>query len=291
MMHLASAAACYKELKPSARGGLAAFLAYTQVEDTSALKAEDAVGFLNSLTGRGCAPATIRRYKTTINGFLRWLLEENLLSFDAKALQQAFLDQGAILPRRVEPRRVGPQEDDVRALLEAAYAARPAAPPCKPRGLRSHLTYLRNIAVVETLRATGACPRELVALRRRDLDEENQVARAPDGRLLYFDLASWAALARYFEARRDPVHCPVLLRQVPLFARHGPRSAGQGPLPLDVSRVAKILKDLRATDTLTTQALRTRFAQRLLDATGDEKGTARLLGLKSLQTLRRYRSP
>jgi site-specific recombinase XerD len=157
------------------------------------------------------------------------------------------------------------------------------------QGRLRHLTYLRNIAIVEMLRATGARPRELVALRRGDLDELNQVARAPDGRHLYFDLASWAALARYLEARRDPVFCAHLLSQVPLFARHDLRSAGQGLQPLAAARVGKILKGLRSTEMLTARALRIRFGQRLLAATADEKGTAKLLGIKGLVPVRLYR--
>jgi|GEM_PF-1832569 len=289
MMDLVEAASRYREIAPSARCGLTAFLAYCQVEDTWSLRAADTVDVLGSLASQGYAPETILRYKTAINGFFRWLCAEELVSFGAEALQEAFLDQGAVLPRRVRAQRVGPEEGDVRALLEAAYAARPAAPPGTVQGWQSHLTYLRNIAVVEMLRATGARPRELVALRRRDLDEENQVARALDGRCLYFDLASWAALARYFEARRDPVDRPQLLRQAPLFARHNLASAGKGLLPLDAGRVGKILRRLRTSETLTTRALRTRFAQRLLAATADEKGTARLLGIKGLKTVRRYR--
>jgi hypothetical protein len=54
------------------------------------------------------------------------------------------------------------------------------------------------------------------------------------GRTASLLTASRTALARYFEARRDPVDCPLLLRQTPVFAQHGPYSAGQGSVLLCV---------------------------------------------------------
>ena len=288
-MELAEAAACYREIAPSAGSGLAAFVAYCPVADSGALQANYAVDFIGALASQGYAAGTILCYRTAVNGFLGWLCERDLVPFGVEALERAFLGQGEVLPRLVRGQGAGPEEGEVRQLVEAAYAARPSGPPGTAQSWRSHLVYLRNIAIVEMLRATGARPAEMAALRRGDLDEENQTARAPDGRTLYFDLASWAALARYFEARRDPVDCPLLLRQTPVFAQHGPCSAGQGSAPLVANRVGVILRSLRSSERVTARGLRVRFGRRLLAATEDEKGTARLLGIKGLEVVRRYR--
>jgi len=288
-MELAEAVARYRETRSSAVAGLTAFVVYCEARDTRALMATDAVHFLGSLASQGYAARTILRYRTGVNGFLWWLCEGDLVPFGREALERAFLEQGEVLPRQVRGQGEGPEEGEVRALVEAAYAARPSGPPGTAQNWRSHLVYLRNIAIVETLRATGARPGELTALRRGDLDEEQQTARAPDGRTLYFDLASWAALARYFEARRDPVDCPLLLRQTPVFAQHDASKAGKALAPLVANRVGVVLRELRRSETVTARGLRVRFGRRLLAATEDEKGTARLLGIKGLDVVRRYR--
>jgi len=287
-MDLVAAVEEHNEIAPWTRGGLARFLAYCEAGDTSALRAEVTVDFLQTLVARGYSPHTIHIYRSMVNTFFRWLYQQGLLSFDAQSLRQAFIDQAAIIPKASPVRMVAPEEADVRGLLEAAYAALPHAKAGTSRGKQQYLTYLRNIAIVETLRATGIRSTELVLLRRRDLDLENQVACASDGRVLYFDLKSWGALMRYLLARSDPVNRPLLVQQAPVFARHDPPSTSRGMLPLHRMYVWKIIRKLRTTESLTTRSLRRRFGQRLLAATADERGTAELLGLKRVENVRRY---
>jgi site-specific recombinase XerD len=288
-MDLTTAAQQFSEIKPWARHGVAAFLAYCQVEDTSELEAADLSGYLDDLASKGYAATTIRAYRTGANAFFRWLVDRDLAPFGPKALNQAFVQQYKALPSRNLDRAAVPAEQEVRALIEAAHAAAPAISPDTARGWQRHLAYLRNIAIVEMLRATGIRSGELVALRRCHLDLARQCAYAPDGRRLYFDLESWGALARYLEARGDPVAYPLLMWQAPVFARHDTSSAGPGLKPLSLNRVERIIAGLRKSGTTRAKDLRARFAQRLLEATTDERGTARLLGLKHVPSVRRYR--
>jgi site-specific recombinase XerD len=287
-MDLRAAAKAYLAGRPSARSGLAAFLAYCDVEDTADLRAAAAVAFVRHLGLAGYARDTVLRYRSAVNPFFRWLYERELVPFGADALRQAFSQQANHIPARRPERIAVPDEADVRALVEAARAAAARTYPATRGGRQRRLIALRDLAIVETLRATGARPAELAALRCGDLDEENQVASAPDGRRLIFDLRSWGALARYLAARGDREDRPLLLWQAPVFARHDPASAGRNLLPMRAVAVTRIVHRLRPSGTLTATGLRARFGQRLLAATKDEKGTGRLLGLKDLTSVRRY---
>jgi site-specific recombinase XerD len=287
-MDLVEAAEQYREMVPWVGRRLATFLATCPSEDTRALRATDSVEFLRNLAERGYAPGTIWGCRSVVNNFFRWLLDRELVSFGPEALEAAFQEQSSVVPRRVMAKYVAPEEEDVRRLIEAAYAAVPPLAPTTPRGRRWHLTYLRNIAMMETFRATGVRTGELVALRRCDLDVERQVAYARDGRELVFDLQSWAALARYLAARNDPVDRPLLVWQAPVFARHDPGSVGRGLLPLGTRGVGRIMRELGGSGAVRPRDLRARFGQRLLAATADVKGTVEMLGLKDLPGVRRY---
>jgi integrase len=171
---------------------------------------------------------------------------------------------------RVRRARV-PDEREVRARVEAAYAAVPAIHPDTALGRGRHLIYLRNIAIVEVLQVTGILLSELVALRRCDLDEARQCAYAPDGRRLVFDLEGWGALARYLGARGDLAGYPLLIRHRPVFARHGGSRARRGLSPLDARSVHLILAKLQGSGSaVRPRDLRVRFAHWLLEATKDK---------------------
>lgn len=286
-MELRTAVERHNEIAPWTQIGVARFVVYCEVDDTQLLKAEDAAGFPRALAEEGYAPLTIRHYRNTANAFLRWLLQENLVAFDAEALRQAFREQAMVVPKVSLGSMEAPKESEVSRLIEAAYAAAPRSPAESVKGRMQHLVYLRNIAIVEMLRATGIRPGELVQLRRQDLDLEREIAYAPDGRILYFDLRSWGALVRYLLARRDPAD-PLLAWKIPVFARHDTARAGDGLRPLHRRRISELLQKLRGVEGLTPRSLRVRFGQRVLEATADERGTARLLGLRRMKSMRRY---
>ncbi len=172
--------------------------------------------------------------------------------------------------------------------MRAAHEAVPPVAPNLPSAHSRQLVYLRNAAIVETLRATGVRVSELVALRRADVDGHSQTATAPDGRRLYFDLESWAALSHYLTARGDAVNYPLFQWNLPLFARHDPVSVGLPLQPLHRAAVTHMITTLSPQAGLGASALRTRFAHLVLAATEDEAGTAALMGLRNLRSVRRY---
>jgi integrase len=289
-MNLTTAADQFRQIKPWTRHGVAAFLAHCQVEDTRELELADLTAFFHALVAKGYTVGTYMAYRNQTNAFLRWLVAGGLVPFGLDSLKEVFTEQYWAMPVATTERAEVPEESEVRALIEAAHAVAPAVFPDTARGRQRRLVYLRNIAIVEMLRATGVRPSELVALRRCELDEARQCAYAPDGRRLCFDLESWGALARYLQARGDPVDCPLLMWRAPVFARHDGRSAGQGLVPLGQHAVRRIIANLRRSGSATKpRDLRARFARRLLEATEDERGTARLLGLKQTWGVRRYR--
>jgi len=287
-MNLTAAVEEYLQRKPWARSGLRAFLAYSRVEDTRWLRAEDLVGFCRSLQGRGLAPNSAQVYLCVANRFVRELVERKLACFGLTALEEAIAEQGRFTEPVLDRKLAAAGEEEVRELVEAAYEAVPGINPRTGKGWRAYLTYLRNIALVETLRASGVRPAELVALRLGDLNLRDQVARAPDGRLLYFDLRSWGAVMRYLLARGDAANLPLHHQKLPVFARHDAGSGGKLAGPLHVNSVNGIVRKLRRSEMVTASSLRVRFGRSLLAATTDERGAARLLGLKRVRNVRRY---
>ena len=287
-MDMALAVEAHNEAAPWTRIGVARFAVYCGAEDTREVRARDAVGYLETLAAEGYTVLTIRHYRNSANAFLRWLVEEGLAGFDAEALSEAFEAQALVAPSNALAKMEGPEEAEVRRLVQAAYAARPDVPEGTVAGRLRQLVYLRNIAIVETLRATGIRTSELVKLQRCDLDEERQAAEAPDGRVLYFDLESWGAVARYLSARNDPVDCPLLVWRAPVFVRHDSVQVSAELRPLHRRHISRIVQGLRETEGLTARSFRVRFGRSVLEATRDERGTAALLGLGQMKSVRRY---
>ena len=239
--------------------------------------------------------STLRNYLTAISRFYRWLMLEDRAGFspaDYARLQQRLADvRGRRVPR---PLPHVPAEDAVKTLLEAAYAVPLPEEPNTAKGRRAALRRLRNIALIEVLRSTGARVGEIVSLRRGDLDHTRQAAvvtgKGQKQRLIYLDDRAWDAANRYLRARQDGTGGRSL-SSLPLFARHD-RSAGSRVLPLSTNTVRAVLNDLcRAAgleETITPHLLRHRFATGVLSATHDLAATQDLLGHASPTTTRIY---
>ncbi len=239
--------------------------------------------------------ATLDNYLTALMRFYRWLLLEGKASFeiaDYARLQERLSDvRGRRTPR---PLPHVPAEDAVQALVQAAYAVPPPDEPNSSQGKRALLRRLRNIALVETLRCTGARVGEVVGLRRGNLDYERQAAIATGKgrkqRLVYFDDRAWGALTHYLKARTDGVSGRALA-SLPLFARHD-RGAGSRILPISTNTARTAINELcnlaGVDESITPHLLRHRFATRVLTATHDLAATQDLLGHASPTTTRIY---
>lgn len=288
-MRLDEAVAGFVGYRPSYGTPVRAFLAEFSIGDVGEVQPGLTVGFVERLYAKGFSVRTVHRYRQAVNAFLGWLLEAGAAAYDGAALREAGQAQAAVLQpcQRAEP--VFATEEEVWAILDAAYGVQVPQDVTRPENRRLHLERLRNIALLEALRATGARARELVALSRGDLDVERQQAVAADGRRLYFDIGAWAALANYLAARDGGPGLPLLTWAMPVFVRHDPRGEGRN-LRLSRRAVSEVIGKLRGEMGVTAQGFRNRFARRVLEASRDVEGTAALLGVSPTRFRERYQS-
>jgi integrase/recombinase XerD len=113
-----------------------------------ALAADDVVGWLERLRGRGLAPSSVARRLSAVRGFYRHLLREGVARRDPTE----HLDT----PRGGRPLPRALSRESAIALVEAPDARRPAG--------------LRDRAILELLYATGMRASECLSLRLEDLN-------------------------------------------------------------------------------------------------------------------------
>ncbi len=245
---------------------------------------------------RQIKPTTLRTYLTAVRRFYRFLLLRDYASIsyvDLERLGEEYSEYGRV------KRRLPPHVDDevIEAIVAAAREVSPAAEDT-PAARRYELRRLRDIAVVEALRSTGARVGELANLRRGDLEYSRRRARVRaestkgvSERYIYFDERAWSALVNYLSARADG-RGGRALSENPLFARHS-RNAGQQVLPLSTWSLEKIVRRLgrlagRLDAHITPHAFRHWFATRMQRATGNLAVTQDALGHRSPETTRIY---
>jgi site-specific recombinase XerD len=240
-------------------------------------------------------PSTLDNYLSAISRFYRWLMLEEIACFSAAdfaRLQERLSEVRGRRPPRPLPHV--PAEEGVQALLQAAYEVPLPADPNTPRGRRATLVRLRNIALLEVLRSSGARVGEVVALRRGHVDYERQAAvvtgKGQKQRLVYLDDKAWGALSHYLKTRQDGA-AGRPLGSLPLFARHD-RGAGSKVLPITTNTVRTAIGALchaaGLDEGITPHLLRHRFATGVLSATHDLAATQDLLGHSSPTTTRIY---
>ncbi len=162
---------------------------------------------------------------------------------------------------------------------------------------REQLAKLRDIAIVETLRCTGLRVGELVAITRRQLEDQDRavwvVGKGNKVRRVYFDERAWGAIHYYLQARQ-PLDGATRrpLSDLPVFARHD-RKAGAKVLPLSTQSIQNTIRRLAEAAGLgakgiTPHALRHYFATRIYQKTRDLAVTQTALGHASPNTTRIY---
>lgn len=238
---------------------------------------------------------TLDNYLSAISRFFRWLMLEERAGFSAAdfaRLQERLSDVRGRRPPRPLPHV--PAEDAVQALLQAAYAIPAPKDANSPRGRMAVLRRLRNIALLEVLRSTGARVGEVVSLRRTDLDHERKAAivtgKGRKQRLVFLDDKAWGALIFYLRTRQDGASGRALAG-LPLFARHD-RGAGSKILPITTNTARTAIEELCKAagleEAITPHKFRHRFATGVLSATHDLAATQDLLGHSSPTTTRIY---
>lgn len=234
---------------------------------------------------------TLSTYVTALLRFYSHLVLEGLIGLSAEEHEQLRRRLHTIrgrAPRQQLPKV--PPEEIVARIMAAAWAA-----PHDRDDRRQRLRYLRNIAIVETLRSSGMRVGELVSLQRRDLIPQDHTAivtgKGDKQRVVYFDETAWRALQSYLRARQDG-RTGQALGRLPVLARHD-KGAGEKVLPISTNTVRQVLSELIKLAgvgeyEVTPHSFRHYFATRVLEATGDLGATQDLLGHASPTTTRIY---
>ncbi len=238
-----------------------------EVPRPDGMNPQDLRTFQAALQQAGYARSSISRKLASLRSFYRFAMRQGIASDNpAKPLRNP--RQQRKLPLVLTSKQVG-------ALLQA--------PPA------DQTMGLRDRAILETIYSAGLRVSELVALRDRDVDRDQQIIRVRGkGRKERLSpLGSYAlrAINRYVKHRI-----------------HDPQTAALGPdAPLFVNRFGRILttrsvgrmleKYIVATDLDTRTSphtLRHSFATHLLDRGADIRSVQELLGHKSLATTQIY---
>ena len=239
------------------------------------------------------AKATLQLYLTATYRFYRSLLKRGVAfeGADIARLEETYRAARSI---RGEARPKDPKLAAVQAIIAAARGV----PPQEGQGPAQHrheLTRLRDIAIVEGLRATGCRVGELAGLHRGDLDWLTHSAlvrgKGSKYRRVYLDDVAWMALKVYLQARQDGGD-PRALARLPVFCGHGNRS-GRAPSPLTTRHVARIIQELAekagiAEVGVTPHYFRHVFATRALERTENLALVQDMLGHASPATTRVY---
>jgi site-specific recombinase XerD len=174
---------------------------------------------------------------------------------------------------------------------------------------RYELIRLRNIAVLETLKSSGARISELTSLTRGDLDATNRRARVigkgSKERWIYFSNKAWKAVQDYLQVRSHLMlnSGNAIGKKVSrgkagdiagqaVFAQHHRGAGWKTVKPLNPDGVRKMLWELVEKAELevhiTPHKFRHWFATKMLATTGDLAATQDLLGHANPATTRIY---
>lgn len=232
------------------------------------LNADHLGRYLSHMFQRQYAASTVARKTAAIKSFCHFLTEQGLLREDPS--------QSLAAPRvdRYVPRAISEQEVD-RLLQQPREAA---------RSRRSDA--LRDLAMIETLYASGMRVSELVALDVDDIDFETALVTCPGkagrGRKVPLRAQAIEAIDDYLKNGRPSAANPD---ETALFVNHrGTRLTRQG-FWLILKAYAKDAE----IDNLTPHTLRHSFATHALREGADLRDVQQLLGHVSISTTQVYR--
>jgi len=238
-----------------------------EVPRPDAMSPQELRGFQAALQQAGYARSTIARKLASLRSFYRFAMRQGLASDNpAKPLRN---------PRRQRKLPHVLTNKEVGALL--------VAPPA------TTVLGLRDRAILETMYSAGLRVSELVALRDRDIDPDQQIIRVRGkGRKERISpLGSYAlqAIRKYEKKRtRDP-KVEQLGRDAPVFVNR----FGRGLTTRSVGRMLEKYIAQTSLDSRTSpHTLRHSFATHLLDRGADIRSVQELLGHKSLATTQIY---
>ena len=252
--------------------------------DTADLSPELVMAAMRKVNVRNVSDNTLASYITGVNVFLKYLVVERLVPFDLIDLENLRDRLSGLVGKN--PRRLPyvPTDDTVEAILQAARDVEPTTE-------RLAILRLRDIALLETLRSTGARVSEITGLKCGDLINNEQAAmvngKGRKDRMVFFDDQAWSDVQLYLALRNDE---PATDDQ-PVFARHDRAATGQ-VLPMSASSVRNVVYrfsvEAGVSGDMHPHAFRHRLATKVLTATGDLTATQDLLGHSNPATTRIY---
>ena len=235
------------------------------------------------------APAAKSNYLAAVSRFYRFLIARGIIEItnrDWERFREFRHDLGRFGERRPHP----PSDEAVQELLQRAIAHQVRPSQSKNVQRRNDLTYLRNIALLEALRASGMRVGELVSINREDLDSQDHscrvVGKGRKERTVYFDARAWTAIEKYLLLRADEGS----QYGIAVFARQNRKLDRIERLSTrSVQRLfARLVPDLKKRMRFTPHSLRHAFATRALEATGNLAVVQDLMGHSSPLTTRIY---
>jgi len=222
---------------------------------------------------------TISSYLTALSQFAEFCHTEAILENGKYLLFKRRLQS---VRGRTKSRKLPelPQEHVFQAILKEARGDTGGT-------IRQNLTRLRNIAILETLRATGCRVSEIVNLRRKDLvgNRATVTGKGEKMRIVFFDAAAHEAVMTYLDIRGDVSPYNYV------FSRHDRKA--KGVMPISATSVRYMIDGL-ATKAgidpaeISPHKFRHRFATKVLGATGNLAGVQDMLGHASPTTTRIY---
>lgn len=257
--------------------------------DVADLAPEHIMAAVRTIHVRNVARTTLASYITGINRFVRFLILEGLVGLDMADLERLRERLRDLLGPATRRLPHIPTDDAVAALVEAATESADHTD-------RLALLRARDIALLHTLRSTGARVGEIVGLRRRDLIPDDKAAmvhgKGDKDRVVLFDDRAWRAVNTYLGMRdRENMITPMPTELEPVFARHD--RACQGTVsPLTPTAVRNVLARLAleagVDENIHPHAFRHRVGTKVLEATGNLAATQDILGHENPSTTRVY---
>jgi site-specific recombinase XerD len=225
--------------------------------------------------------STIALYTTALSRFYRFALMENEAAFDwgdYEKLKERLKDFSNGWKKKT-PRVPDPESVD--KLFTEAYKHM-ACP-------RDRILRLRNIALLEALRSTGARVSEIANLQISELDHDLHLSiikgKGEKERIIFFDDKAWAALEAYLEAREAAV------ADLPVWIRHD-NAKDDHLIPLHPNSIREAIYELcdrAGIEQITPHQFRHQFAMTILKGTsGNLAITQDLLGHSNPNTTRIY---
>lgn len=235
------------------------------------------------------ARPTLFTYSVAVTRLYAFLLREGYRRYDDLPYVLLQERMRAIRGKRPQFRPRVPDDEAVAALLAIARARRGAGTALQ------RVARLRDLALVEVLRSTGARVAEVCGLRRGDLQASDHSAlvtgKGDLERPVLFDPPSWEALHAYLLARdaafpgTDGWDAPVFIG----FGQNRVRAAG----PLTTKGARAIIRTLvaaagRRDQRITPHRFRAWFATHVIETTGDLSAAQAFLGHASPETTQHY---